>query len=216
MNERISILEEIQRGKFEASLITTFNAYLPFYEDVVLRKLTNQGVMHNVLLMDASQCAQSIAHHPPRLAGKRYTLLPISSAGAFHPKIILLVGKKHGLLLVGSHNLTLSGFGYNRELTNVIRAEDPEDNEAFNLIQSAWQQIQGWINTDKHPHHLVDMILKLKSFAPWLKKAKEQKAEEPRPFRLGTLPNKHCFNIAGLGFKPGRFAWIGAAYCQIV
>ena len=54
MHERISILEEIKRGGYEASLITTYNAFLPFYEDVVLRKLIGQGVRHNVLMMDAA------------------------------------------------------------------------------------------------------------------------------------------------------------------
>lgn len=52
MSDGISILEEIKRGGHEASLITTYNAYLPFYEDVVLRHLSNNGVRHNILMMD--------------------------------------------------------------------------------------------------------------------------------------------------------------------
>ena len=32
-----------KRGKFDASIIATYNAYLPFYEDVVLRRLVASG-----------------------------------------------------------------------------------------------------------------------------------------------------------------------------
>ena len=35
MLPRLSLLDELRRGGYEASLITTFNAYLPFYEEVV-------------------------------------------------------------------------------------------------------------------------------------------------------------------------------------
>jgi hypothetical protein len=87
LSEAISILEVIKRGGFEASLITTFNATLPFYEEVVLRKLVSAGCRHNVVLMDRAQCAVSWASEAtrPRLAGYGYTLLPVSAPGAFHP-----------------------------------------------------------------------------------------------------------------------------------
>ena len=74
------------KGGYEASLIATFNAYLPFYEEVVLRRLVNAGVRHNVLLMDARQYSVSLQSHPPRLAGRDYTLASVAVPGAFHPK----------------------------------------------------------------------------------------------------------------------------------
>lgn len=175
MSERISIIDEIKKGGYEASLITSYNAYLPFYEEVVLRKLIGQGVHHNVLLMDAAQCAHSVAHHPPRLAGRYYSLVPISSPGAFHPKVILLVGKNKGSLLVGSHNLTLSGFGYNRELTNLVRLQGSDDDEAVSVLQTAWRHVLTWVESQGNqlPSHLGEMVLKLQDFAPWLKTDRE-------------------------------------------
>jgi len=89
----ISITDLICRGGFEASLITTFNAYLPFYEEVVLRYLISNGCRHNILLMDKSQfndCMQS-EELRPQAAGFDYTLIPIKASGAFHPKIVLLI-----------------------------------------------------------------------------------------------------------------------------
>ena len=55
MPDQVSILDVIKRGGYEASLITTFNATLPFYEEVLLRKLVGAGCRHNVVLMDRSQ-----------------------------------------------------------------------------------------------------------------------------------------------------------------
>lgn len=192
MPERTSILEEIRSGGYEASLITTFNAYLPFYEDVVLRHLMGGGVRHNVLMMDATQTALAVDQHPPHSVGRYYTLAPIKVAGAFHPKVIFLVGKKKGTLLVGSHNLTLSGFGYNREMTNVIRYRGDADLEGAALLGSAWQYVLDWATSQANtlPAHILDMIRKVADFAPWLK---ENQVDAP----------DHCRILAANPESPG-------------
>jgi|GEM_PF-881004 hypothetical protein len=170
MTERISLINEIKSGGYEASLLTTFNTYLPFYEDVVLRHLMGSGIRHNVLMMDATQVAIAVDQHPPYAAGRFYTLAPVKVGGAFHPKVILLVGKNKGTLLVGSHNLTLSGFGYNRELTNLIRCQGAEDVEGAALLASAWRSILDWAGSQATalPEHLLAMIRKVEEFTPWL------------------------------------------------
>lgn len=68
------------------------------------------GVRHNTFLMDAQQYSASMVSHPPRLASRRYTLLPIRVPGALHPKLIFLAGKHKGLVIVDSHSMTLAGF----------------------------------------------------------------------------------------------------------
>ena len=163
-------MDEIKQGGYETSLITTFNAYLPFYEDVILRKLMTNGVRHNVLLMDSRQCQQSFNSHPPSYAGRRYTLLPMKTVGAFHPKIILLLGKKKGLLSIGSHNLTLSGFGTNRELTNVVRFKGDDTDGSVGIFNQVFRYIESWVDEqrDWFPSHFAEMVRKVKGFAPWL------------------------------------------------
>ena len=170
MPPRLSLLEELRKGGYEASLITTFNAYLPFYEEVLLRRLINAGVRHNVLLMDAQQYNVSLQSHPPRLAGRRYTLAPIAVPGAFHPKLIFLAGKQKGLVIVGSHNVTLAGFGFNRELTNVIRIRATDDEPGLVIAVRAWAEIMQWIASSAHdlPQQVRDMVARVKDFAPWL------------------------------------------------
>ncbi|MCA1797001.1 MAG: hypothetical protein LC645_05585, partial [Geobacteraceae bacterium] len=147
-----------------------FNAYLPFYEDVVLRHLMGSGVRHNVLMMDADQAAVEVGNHPPHSVGRLYTLAPIKAVAAFHPKVIFLVGEKKGVLFAGSHNLTLSGFGYNRELTNLIRYGGEDDIEGALLLSAAWASVLGWAESNAHilPNHILEMVQKVSDFAPWL------------------------------------------------
>ena len=168
MSEPISILDVIKRGGFEASLITTFNATLPFYEEVVLRKLVGAGCRHNVVLMDRSQCAISWASEAtrPRLAGHAYTLLPIGAPGAFHPKLCILVGPKKASILIGSHNLSLSGFGYNREVTNWIEVGGAKDAEGTALLAEAWRMASQWIEMErgKSGNALLEAALGLSNF----------------------------------------------------
>jgi len=173
MGDSVSLLHELRAGGYEASLITTFNAYLPFYEEVVLRRLVNSGIRHNVLLMDAAQYGISSQNYPPVLAGRQYTLAPINMPGAFHPKLILLVGKKKALIAIGSHNMTLSGFGFSRELTNVIKITSSEDASAISLLRNAWQEVESWLQSSytRLPNQVKDMVLKVETFAPWINKA---------------------------------------------
>ena len=179
MLPKISLLEELRKGGYEASLITTFNAYLPFYEEVVLRRLVNAGVRHNVLLMDARQYAASVANHPPRFAGRRYTLPPIVVPGAFHPKLIILCGKNKGLVVVGSHNMTLAGFGFNRELTNVVRVHGSNDSEGASLAFAAWSEVETWLDrfAAGAPQQVTDMVRRVRDFAPWLKSTTSMPSE---------------------------------------
>jgi len=168
VSEGISIFDVIKGGGYEASLITTFNATLPFYEEVVLRKLVAAGCRHNVVLMDRQQCAvawESEASRP-RLAGYAYTLLPVGVPGAFHPKICLLLGPKKASILIGSHNLTLSGFGYNREITNWMEVAGPKDAEGAAILSAVWRMARQWIELERNnaPESLLESALAIANF----------------------------------------------------
>ena len=171
MLPKISLLSELRSGGYEASLITTFNAYLPFYEEVVLRHLASAGIRHNVLLMDARQYVHSVATHPPKWAGRRYTLVPMSVPGAFHPKLMFLAGKNKGLLAIGSHNMTLAGFGLNRELTNVVKIGGSEDEAGVALANQVWEAVSSWVRlfAGTVPPRVLEMVHQVTEFAPWMK-----------------------------------------------
>lgn len=163
MPDSVSLLNVIKQGGFDASLITTFNASLPFYEEVVLRRLVAAGCQQNIVLMDHAQCSLSWQSEAtrPRLAGVAYSLLPVRVPGAFHPKVCILTGKKKSAVLIGSHNLTLSGFGYNREITNWVQITDRRDREGNALLDSVWLMVREWIELAREtvPPSLIEAVL---------------------------------------------------------
>lgn len=70
--------------------------------------------MATIVLVDAE-------HYPKpnemtNSTGIDYLLMPIPRT-LFHPKVFLFLSEKNGLAYIGSHNLTLSGFTQNLELT---------------------------------------------------------------------------------------------------
>ncbi|MDC1287387.1 hypothetical protein N8198_05835 [Gammaproteobacteria bacterium] len=172
MLPKISLFDELRKNGYEASLITTFNAYLPFYEEVILRRLVSSGIRHNVLMMDARQYAASLSDQPPRFAGQNYSLMPVKVGGAFHPKLIFLAGKKKGLVVIGSHNMTLAGFGFNRELTNVVRIEGADDGAGIAIANDVWAEVEHWLENfaENVPSQVIEMVSRVKEFAPWIKK----------------------------------------------
>lgn len=169
----ISLLDELRTGGYEASLITTYNVYLPFYEEVVLRKLLASGCRHNVVLADHEQCALAVrdTNYRPGLAGTQYTLVPMRVPGSFHPKIAFLAGPKKVLILVGSHNLTVSGFSYNRELTNRIEILKGGDPDSLRLAAKVWQTLSAWLHDQEDflPEELIKAALSVRDPAGWLK-----------------------------------------------
>ena len=145
MMERISLFNELKKGGYDSCIITTFNAYFPFYEDVLLKRLRNSGIRQNVVIMDSKQCQVAMDQSYPQFSGRHYTLAPMDCKAAFHPKIVMLLGKKKGLLAIGSHNLTFSGYGVNAEISNVIRFRIGHEEDTLPLFSQAWLAIQTWV-----------------------------------------------------------------------
>ena len=119
----------------------------------MLPRLIAAGCRLNILFMDAAQCARSFANpeERPRLAGREYTLVPVSSTGAFHSKITMLLGARRSLLFVGSHNTTITGFGINRELTNFMDIRQDSTAEERANLRDAWEHLRSWAGGQADP-----------------------------------------------------------------
>ncbi len=173
MTKELSLFDEFKSKSYDASLIATYNAFLPFYEDVLLRRLAAKGCLHNLVMMDARQCGAVLEDNGarPKRAGRDYSLIPIRAEGAFHPKIILLVARNHGVLLVGSHNLTMSGFGLNGELTTKFEyladKNRPKDWATLATLQSAFRFLKDWAGSQ--PEEIQEMLDRFEQLAPWLR-----------------------------------------------
>lgn len=168
---RVSLFDELKNGGYESCLITTYNIHFPFYEDVLLRRMQSAGIDHHLVLVDNTMCVQAISTHPPVKAGLHYSLAPMKSKAAFHPKILLLLGKNKGLLAVGSHNLTLSGFGTNLEVTNVIKFNKKDNIDSLSVFQSAMKACSTWIDDygNELPEGIKESFVKITESCAWLR-----------------------------------------------
>ena len=194
MPEELDLLASIA-GKgssgFQASILTSFNVHFPFYEDVLLRRLTASGCRYNVLLCDSACLTKSMnsATEQPRLAGHAYTLIPVKSQGAFHPKIGLFLGKKRVRAVVGSHNITLAGFGHNRELTTYFDLPQGKADPDAHIAGSIWQFLSSWIRTSAEyvPHGIIDSVIRtVADNAPWINR---EMASHGEVMFLGAKPS---------------------------
>jgi hypothetical protein len=95
----------------------TYGLDLPLYDGLIRRALNRAGVWNQAIFCDLGCYLQDIqAQTAASHAGKQYSVTPIWQPGAFHPKVYLLLGPRHGRLLVGSGNTTVGGLIRNAEV----------------------------------------------------------------------------------------------------
>ncbi len=187
MVERLALLDELRSGRFDVSIITTFNIHFPFYEAVVLRRLLAAGCQHNLVLVDAAQCGAVLPHPDlrPRLAGAAYTLVPVRMPGAFHPKLTMLIGKKAAKLFVGSHNLTYAGWAHNVEVTNLIDTQ--ADGESVALVRSALDAVRDW--GSEHQDLVRGVLDAVSRSARWLRSVKVEPSKSRLLWSSSSTPS---------------------------
>lgn len=103
---------------FHKTLLLTYSFDPIFFEQIILPDLWAGRSGDILVLGDQGQLEEAVSVRAGQLwhLGKRYLLAPARHAGAFHPKVTLRLGAKDGMIMVGSGNLTSSGWGGNQEL----------------------------------------------------------------------------------------------------
>ena len=103
---------------YHKALLLTYSFDPVFFEQVILSDLWVGRSSDILVLADASQLESAMAQCSGQLwhLGKRYLLSSVNHASAFHPKVFLRLGPDHGLIMIGTGNLTSSGWGGNQEL----------------------------------------------------------------------------------------------------
>jgi hypothetical protein len=119
--ELLDALEKESKRAWSDALLLTFNFEASFFEGRVLGRLRALGARVAVL-------ADARVWDPDPIslgnAGRAYLLSPVLAAGAFHPKLVLLVGEDASLALIGSGNVSVGGWVLNAELWNQFEARD--------------------------------------------------------------------------------------------
>jgi hypothetical protein len=99
-------------------LVLTYSFDPLFFEQLVLPNLKAGRSSDILVLGDEHQIESSVEalSGPLWSLGRQYLLSGAKTGGAFHPKLMLRLGPKDGIIMLGSGNITSSGWGGNLEL----------------------------------------------------------------------------------------------------
>jgi len=141
-------------GRVKKAYFTTFNISPEFVERYILPPLLEENIPKNALGYEALN--QKLENKPDIKffhdanmtkfdEGKKTNVAfyPIvMTTGVFHPKVIYLEGDKAIYLIVGSGNLTLSGWGRNREAFRILKVDKSSnlDKQAHNFFVDVFKK----------------------------------------------------------------------------
>lgn len=119
--EDFKIFEQLEKCKdYDIALMTTFNFDINFFERSILNILYNNNIKKVSVFSDSKELNKSITEVTHTSIGKKYMINPIEIKGAFHPKLILLLGQNKAKLFITSANLTVNGYYINNEIFNIF------------------------------------------------------------------------------------------------
>ena len=116
---------------------TTYALSLSFFEAVILDALVRGRSGGALILSDPEGIRAALSEEGARRVGRDYQIAPVvrKGPGIFHPKVSVLAQKDDAHLLVGSGNLTFSGWGGNLEVIEHLHpsfaADAFDDTAAF-------------------------------------------------------------------------------------
>jgi hypothetical protein len=114
---RLKLSEFFQCLKPTHVLGTTYTVSPAFFEGLVLPEISRERLRRCLILCDSKGFQQSLMEASAlRGVGRDYMAICVPTQHAFHPKVWLMVNPNEVALLVGSGNLTQSGFMTNAEL----------------------------------------------------------------------------------------------------
>ena len=114
----IDIIETLgdSSADFHSAISLTYRLDLELYDGLIRRVLNKAGVGNQIVFCDFRTYVEEIKIQRPRYLGRRYSVVPVHQAGAFHPKAYLLLGSTRGRALIGSGNITVGGLVRNAEV----------------------------------------------------------------------------------------------------
>lgn len=164
------VLPDLLQGQWSSAVILTYGADLAFFEGRLVGQLAQ--VPLRVLLGDGRRISEKLAEAAStgqrlRMANRSYMAAPIRHSRAAHAKVILLLGPREGLLVVGSGNLGHDGYASPGELWHVFRYHD-EQAQHLDEFASTRSLIDGLAHRELLDPPTVEVLQTLWGTAPWL------------------------------------------------
>lgn len=173
MIERQSVLDLIGRYKnrYTSCIITSYTIDFGFFEERLMSILRLSDVKNVNVFLDGKYLENYFENSNGNefKTHKTYSLNPIYLPGVFHSKIMLLTGAKHGLLIIGSGNLTSSGLSANDEIWGAFHLNSVESVNA-SLFATVWNYLQQYLIQAKGFNaQKINWVLQ---HSPWLEEIK--------------------------------------------
>lgn len=163
---------------YDLTIALTYSFDPVFFEKVVLHDLRIGGSGSIVIVGDPHEVDAAILESQMVLEflGRRYMLSPAThSKGAFHPKLMLRLGREDGQVLIGSGNLTSGGWGGNRELGTHWKIGPAHDDQGHWIIPLL-ASIKSWCSGVRER----DAITRAK-LIPWVEDLISEGSDEQPP-----------------------------------
>jgi hypothetical protein len=217
---RRNVLEILgsDKRRYHTCLMTAFTFDFLFFERRVLPVLRGTGVKNINVFVDKKELASSVEMAGPKsFAGHHaYSLIDVASKGVFHPKIMLLIGKSEGMLVVGSGNLTGSGLSSNDEIWSAFHFKDVAHPHAV-LFAQAWSYISRWFSNARGVHQ--KKLSWIKRDAPWISELRDSsEAVEMGDVRYSFVQNgatdNHWNALSHFSFKADKMTLMAPYYDQ--
>lgn len=146
----------ISAHPWREAFFTSYSLSLCFFESVVLDALTRGGSQRIVIAADVAGVGAALGEWGARSVGKTYRVEPVAvHGGIFHPKVTVLLGDECHLL-VGSGNLTFSGWGGNLEIVEHLHPSFAP--EAF---ADAADMFEGFASAPRMAHGLQEDFIRI-------------------------------------------------------
>lgn len=160
MNPRLFCREQA----YHKALLLTYSFDPIFFEQVVLPDLWAGRSSDILVLGDQAQIEASTQAAVGQLwhLGRNYLLAGANHTGAFHPKVFLRLGPKDGIVMLGSGNVTSSGWGGNQELGTAWMV-GPEHPDKGGWLHPFLDSVLSWCGGELER----DAVRRMKD-VPWL------------------------------------------------
>ena len=143
--DRQNIIELIgkNRNKYSSCVICSYTFDFTFFEERLLAQLRLANIKNINVFVDGNYLNSSLEKNSTAAFRNHhsYSLNQVFSKGIFHPKIMFLTGPRHGLLIIGSGNLTSSGISTNDEIWGAFHMNSLESTNAP-LFAEVWAYLE--------------------------------------------------------------------------
>lgn len=171
----IDVLELLGDRKMEAhsTIVLSYAFDVLLFDGYLRRQLRKAGATNQIVFCDGDCYEKDLSKtRAARFLGKAYSVTPVHQAGAFHPKIYLLLGSQSGRLIIGSGNTTLGGLARNGELFGSFDFDASRDmgpHPGFGITIELIRQL-----ATHAPAPVQEQIQQALSRSPWLDTAPQQ------------------------------------------